>query len=56
MNTNGIGLGLVIADQIVNKFNGTISFESQHLKGSKFTFTFLLDQTKPERSDASFLS
>ena len=28
MNTKGIGLGLVIADQIVKKFDGEITFES----------------------------
>jgi two-component system sensor histidine kinase BarA len=29
MNKNGIGLGLVIADNIVSQFNGQIDFESE---------------------------
>ena len=39
MNTKGIGLGLVIADQIVKKFDGEISFESAPGKGSNFTYS-----------------
>ena len=39
MNTKGIGLGLVIADQIVKKFDGEISFESVPGFGSNFTFS-----------------
>ena len=39
MNTKGIGLGLVIADQIVKKFDGEISFESVAGKGSNFTYS-----------------
>ena len=42
MNTKGIGLGLVIADQIVDKFDGKITFESIPGKGSNFTFTMKL--------------
>ena len=41
-NKNGVGLGLVIADLIVKKFDGTINFESQVGKGSNFYFTFKL--------------
>ena len=44
MNTQGIGLGLVIADQIVSQFNGTINFKSQLGVGSTFTFTFKLEE------------
>ena len=44
MNTQGIGLGLVIADQIVNQFNGKITFLSEHEVGSKFTFTMELEE------------
>ena len=40
MNQNGIGLGLVIAQMIVEQYDGTIEFESTHRKGSCFTFTF----------------
>ena len=42
MNTNGIGLGLVIIDKIVNQFGGKIGFESKYLEGSEFYFTFKL--------------
>ena len=42
MNINGIGLGLMIAQQIVDKFEGGISFSSEYGKGSCFQFTFKL--------------
>ena len=41
-NTNGVGLGLVIANLIVDKFDGTINFESTVGVGSNFYFTFKL--------------
>ena len=44
MNTQGIGLGLVIADQIVAQFNGTIKFKSKIDVGSTFTFNFKLEE------------
>ena len=44
INTQGIGLGLVISKLIVNKFNGVIDFLSKYKKGSTFFFTFQLDQ------------
>ena len=40
INTNGIGLGLVISKLIVTKFNGIIDFFSKHKKGSTFFYTF----------------
>ena len=40
INTNGIGLGLVISKLIVNKFEGEINFSSVFEKGSNFNFTF----------------
>jgi signal transduction histidine kinase len=40
INTKGIGLGLGISKQIVNKFEGEINFRSQYKKGSTFWFTF----------------
>jgi hypothetical protein len=43
MNTNGVGLGLVISKQIVLQFGGSIKLESEVGVGSKFTFTFKLD-------------
>ena len=42
MNTNGIGLGLVISDQIVSQFEGSMSFESTFGVGSTFSYTFKL--------------
>jgi signal transduction histidine kinase len=43
LNTKGIGLGLVIAKKIANKFNGDISLESEKDVGSTFTFKFCLE-------------
>jgi signal transduction histidine kinase len=40
INTNGIGLGLVISKKIVQKFNGCIDFFSTYQKGTTFFFTF----------------
>ena len=40
INTNGIGLGLVISKLIVTKFGGYIDFVSKHKKGSTFYYTF----------------
>jgi C4-dicarboxylate-specific signal transduction histidine kinase len=36
MNTNGIGLGLMISKLIVEKFDGNISFTSEENVGSSF--------------------
>ena len=44
MNRNGIGLGLVISEKIVQKFNGDISFQSKLNEGSTFKFTFLINE------------
>jgi signal transduction histidine kinase len=38
-NVNGIGLGLVISEQIVQKLDGRIWFKSEENVGSTFTFT-----------------
>jgi len=46
MNTNGIGLGLVIADQIVHQFDGMINFDSEPDVGSTFRFTFKLNKSE----------
>jgi len=49
MNTQGIGLGLVICENIVKAFNGKIGVKSRYGKGSKFCFSFLLGK------DADFI-
>ena len=46
MNTDGIGLGLVISENIVNMFEGVIDFQSQPGEGSTFTFSFKLSKPK----------
>ena len=43
INTQGIGLGLVISKLIVEKFNGTIDFISQYKEGSTFFFSFEIE-------------
>ena len=43
MNQNGIGLGLVIIDKIVRKFDGSIDLESVPKEGTTFTFRFRLN-------------
>ena len=42
MNTQGIGLGLVISENIVTAFGGQIGVRSVYGKGSHFTFSFVL--------------
>jgi len=39
INTQGIGLGLVISKLIVERFNGKIDFISEYKKGSTFFFS-----------------
>ena len=46
MNTNGIGLGLVISENIVNMFDGVIDFHSIPDEGSTFIFTFKLSNVE----------
>lgn len=43
INTNGIGLGLVISKLIVNKLGGEINFFSKYHSGSTFYFTIQLE-------------
>lgn len=45
MNTKGIGLGLSIALQIVQQFQGTISVKSKVNEGSNFTFRIRLENS-----------
>jgi len=40
LNPNGIGLGLCISKQIVEKFNGIIDFLSKYKVSTTFFFTF----------------
>jgi len=42
MNTQGIGLGLVISENIVKSFEGHIGVKSEFGKGSQFVFCFKL--------------
>lgn len=42
MNTQGIGLGLVISENIVKAFGGRIGVKSKYNKGTKFAFSVLL--------------
>ena len=44
INTEGIGLGLVISKMIANKFGGIIDFVSKYKKGSTFFFTFEVEE------------
>ena len=44
VNTNGIGLVLVISKLIVSKFNGKMSFESTFGKGSTFSYSLELEE------------
>jgi len=46
INTNGIGLGLVISKLITNKYGGEIDFDSEYKKGSTFWFTFEVEDDK----------
>jgi K+-sensing histidine kinase KdpD len=47
--TQGIGLGLVICESIVDQFNGEIDFISEKDKGSHFVFSFQLDDVPMEQ-------
>ena len=42
MNTQGIGLGLVISENIVKAFDGAIGVKSIFNKGTHFAFSILL--------------
>ena len=50
INTNGIGLGLVICKQIVLQNHGELEVVSPGLnKGSTFMFSMRMDQATPEQ-------
>ena len=42
MNTQGIGLGLVISENIVKAFEGIIGVRSTYGKGTKFAFSMII--------------
>ena len=42
MNTQGIGLGLVISENIVKAFGGNIAVQSKFGRGSRFAFSIVL--------------
>ena len=44
MNIKGIGLGLVISQNIVNEFGGKIGVESKYGVGTTFAFSFNLEK------------
>jgi CheY-like chemotaxis protein len=52
MNTHGIGLGLVIAENIVQEFGGKISVKSEPDVGSIFTFQFVLNDMQDFEEEA----
>ena len=55
MNTQGIGLGLVISENIVNQFEGKIGVKSKYGVGSTFAFCFNLEQ-KHQDQQVPFIS
>ena len=56
LNTKGVGMGLVISDQIVQKFSGRVTFSSIPGVGSTFIFTFELSKKaiQNDNDDESF--
>ena len=56
INTNGIGLGLVISKLIVTKFGGIIDFFSKYLEGSTFFYTIQLETPEKQREIIQFKS
>ena len=44
INTKGIGLGLVISQKIVKKFDGEIDYYSKYKLGTTFFFTFKTEE------------
>ena len=51
LNTKGIGLGLVIAKQIVKQYNGDITVDSEKDQGATFTFTMRLEDEPVNHQD-----
>ena len=53
MNTQGIGLGLVISENIVKCFDGQIGVRSRFGKGSHFAFCIALDSMEDDDENYS---
>ena len=51
MRENGIGLSLAVINQIVQQFDGCITFDSIPNQGSTFTFTFKIESRVGEVPD-----
>ena len=49
-----MGLGLLISNMIVQKFNGTIGFISVHKTGSQFYFNFALENVVDKEASPLF--
>ena len=54
VNAEGVGLGLYISKKIVTKFGGNITVQSKLEVGTKFTFTFMLDEKHESKKSSSF--
>jgi len=54
MNTQGIGLGLVISENIVKAFDGMIGVKSRYGKGTKFTFSIVLSKEEDLQQSLDF--
>jgi signal transduction histidine kinase len=48
-NTNGIGLGLMISNKLVNEFGGKFTIDSDIGKGAEFIFTINLSQNPEDK-------
>ena len=49
-NIQGTGLGLTIVKRYVELLNGTLTFSSEHNKGSEFTVTLPISKIKNEEN------
>ena len=50
INAKGVGLGLFICKKIANKLGGEMSVQSEHNKGSIFTYTIPLESMPSQNS------
>ena len=53
MNTQGIGLGLVISENIVKAFQGTIGVKSKYTYGTKFAFSIIIGKDEDHLETAN---